>query len=133
MSRELLRKHHARRPADNPINRFRRRIDEEFEEIQRRGLEHYHAWAFANVRQLGAAFELAAFHLRWLDASGEAGYASVAEHFERVSSAAQTFVLKGARAVRNKKPLDSSVFIEMASDWDRGMTALAARLDGPVG
>ena len=34
------------------------------------GLAFYHAWAFATVRQLGAASELAALHLRWL---GDAG------------------------------------------------------------
>ena len=128
MSRALLRKHHARRPAENPIRRFRRRIDEEFGEIQRRGLEHYHAWAFATVRQLGAAFELAAFHLRWLD---EAVYGSAAAHFDRVSLGAQAFVLKGARAVRNKKPLDTTTFDEMISSWDQGMELLAASLGAP--
>src|SRR6185295_12402268 len=67
MSRQLLRTHFARRPAHNPILRFQRRLEEDFPDIQQRGLDHYHAWAFATVRQLGAAFELAAFHLRWLD------------------------------------------------------------------
>jgi hypothetical protein len=128
MSRELLRKHHARRPARNPIRRFRQRFEEELPELQRRGIEHYHAWAFATVRQLGAAFELAAYHLRWLDPSGDVGYALAAGPFDRISHAAQAFIRKGARAVANKKPFDTATFDDMAAAWDQGMEILAARL-----
>ena len=50
--------------ADNPVDRFAERFKRELPVLKERGLAHYHAWAFTTVRQLGAAFELAAAHLR---------------------------------------------------------------------
>ena len=71
MSRELLGEHLARRPRDNPVARFARALRARTcRELQAKGLAHYHAWAFATMRQLGAAFELAGAHLRWLDDAG---------------------------------------------------------------
>ena len=58
--------HLARRPADNPVTRFGERFARDLPWLHERGLAYYHAWAFATMRQLGAAFELAALHLRWL-------------------------------------------------------------------
>ena len=123
MSRDLLRKHHARRPAGQPGRALRRSASDGGPAVDHeQGLPFYHAWAFATVRQLGAAFELAAFHLRWLDSSGEVGYAPAAASFTSTGSVSQSackaFILKGARAVRNKKPLDAGIFDEMAAAWD---------------
>ena len=59
MSRALLRKHLARRPADNPVARFGQRFaTRSAVAAGRRGSPFYHAWAFATMRQLGAALEL---------------------------------------------------------------------------
>ncbi len=41
--------------------------------LQERGLAHYHAWAFATTRQLGASFELAASNLRWMQRTRRTG------------------------------------------------------------
>ena len=60
MSGALLAKHLARRPRTNPVTRFAERFARELPELQARGLPYYHAWAFATVRQLGAASELMA-------------------------------------------------------------------------
>ncbi len=131
----LLRTQVARRPADNPIVRFQRRFEQELPVLQARGLDFYHVWAFATVRQLGAVFELLALHVRWLVDSGlDAGLLPAAEEFDRVSVGAKTFILKAARAVNSKKPFDGApIFDDMAEGWAHGMATLARQLGGPVG
>src|SRR6185503_3648827 len=119
----------VRRPADNPVRRFEERFIRDLPRIQELGLAHYHAWAFGTIRQLGAAFELAAQNLRWLEANGEIGFASAIEAFEQLSNANKTFILKGARAASSRKPFDgSALFTDMANAWARGLDAVAARL-----
>ncbi len=121
LSRAMLGKHYRRRPADNPIVRFATRFARDLPMLQERGLGHYHAWAFATVRQLGAASELAALYLRWLGADLEPAAAAYAT----ISTGAKTFILKAARAVNSKKPFDPS-FTEWANAWDQAMTTLGA-------
>lgn len=125
-SRALLRAHAARRPAKNPIARFAAHFPEDLAWVQREGLAFYHAWAFANLRQVGAAFELAATNLRWQE---DPALAPAAEAFASISTTAKALILKVARAVNGKKPLDlSATFAEMASAWDRGFEILDREL-----
>lgn len=63
---ELLGGHLARRPRDNPVDRFGRRLADELPRLLEGDLADYHAYAFATARMAGAAFELLATHVRWL-------------------------------------------------------------------
>jgi hypothetical protein len=127
MSRELWKRHLARRPVDNPVRRFQERFERDLPGIQERGLAYYHSWAFGTVRQLGAAFELAALNLKWLTANGESGLEEAIEAFVKLSDGNKTFILKGARATNSRRPFDGSViFGEMADAWTRGMEVLDA-------
>jgi hypothetical protein len=134
MARVLLAHHVMRRPATNPIDRFRSRFEADLQAIQREGLAYYHLWAFATARQLGAAFELLALHLLWLGEQGAgAGLESAARDFELLSQTARTLILKAARAVNGHKPLDASAaFDAMSGAWERGMTTLVGNLIVPV-
>lgn len=127
MARGLLAKHVGRRPAANPVEAFGRRFARDLPWLQEQGLEFYHVWAFATIRQLGAAFELLALHLDWLAESGQGdGLRPAAEAFTQLSGAAKTLILKAARAVNTRKPLDATAaFDEMAGAWSRGMETLA--------
>ena len=128
MSRELWKRHLERRPADNPVRRFQERFERDLPGIQERGLAYYHAWAFGTVRQLGAAFELAALNLEWLAANGEQRLEAAIEAFVKLSNANKTFILKGARASNSRRPFDgSAIFGEMADAWKRGMEVLESR------
>ena len=133
MSRTLVAKYLKRRPATNPIERFRERFELELPSLQQIGLEHYHAWAFAATRQLGAAFELAALNLRWLAADGAADAAALegaADAFDEIASLNKAFILKGARLVMNKRPFgDGAMFDAMSAAWLRGMAQLDASFD----
>src|SRR5262249_18001019 len=125
MSKLLLARHYARRPATNPVARFAERFTRDLPELQARGLPYYHAWAFATVRQLGAAAELMAQYLQWL--GGMPGDAIAAD--DALSTGAKQFILKAARAVNSKKPFDpSATFAEWSAAWDTAIGALGAAL-----
>ena len=130
LSGKLLARHLARRPATNPVRRFAERFARDLPSLHEKGLAHYHAWAFATVRQLGAAAELAAVYLRWL-AGGDAGQlAPAAAAYDAISSGAKTLILKGARAVNGRKALDgAAMFDAMAAAWDTAIATLENRTD----
>ena len=127
-SRVLWARHLARRPADNPIARFRTRFEKDLGWLTAEGLEFYHAWAFGTTRQLGSGAELVAMNLRWLAGAGDGGLDEAIAAFDAISGACKTFILKGARAVNAKRALDAgAMFEQMAAAWQRGTDALDAK------
>lgn len=132
MSRQLLDTHLALRPHDNPIDRFAERFALELPRLQARGLPHYHAWAFATLRQLGAASELLACHLRWRVADGAAAADSAHAHtaadaFDSVSAGTKGFILKAARAVNSGRAFDfMPAFEAWSTAWQDGHAALSS-------
>jgi hypothetical protein len=125
ISLEQLRKHLGWRAQDNPVQRFRVRFERDLPIIAQQGMGHYHAWVFGTLRQLGAAAELSAAYLRWLDPAPAARFEPAAAAFSDISAMAKSLLLKIARAVNAKRALDASTtFDEMARAWDRGTAAL---------
>lgn len=125
LSRTLLRKHAAWRPAINPIPRFRARFESDLPELTREGMGAYHAWVFGTVRQLGAAAELSGLYLRWLDDTASGPLATASEAFLKTSAVCKSLVLKIARAVNSKRPLDASAsFDELSSSWETASSVL---------
>ena len=129
MSHMLWIRHLKRRPATNPVRRFQERFERDLPILQERGLAYYHARAFGTIRQLGAAFELAALNLKWLAANGTEGLESATAAFEELAAMNKTFILKGARATNSRKPFDGApVFDSMAARWESGLDSLQALL-----
>jgi Domain of unknown function (DUF1839) len=125
MSHMLWLRHLKRRPATNPVRRFQQRFERDLPAMQDKGLAFYHAWAFGTIRQLGAAFELAALNLKWLTAEGAEGLGTATAAFEELATTNKTFILKGARATNSRKPFDGTpLFDAMADAWERGLTSL---------
>ncbi|MEJ1963842.1 MAG: DUF1839 family protein [Gammaproteobacteria bacterium] len=125
VSRELLRKHIEWRPAVNPIPKFRERFERDLPELAREGMGAYHAWVFGTLRQLGAAAELSALYLNWLDGGSKGPSSEAAEAFLKTSTVCKSLVMKTARAVNSRRPLDASAsFEELASAWQIASTAL---------
>jgi hypothetical protein len=125
----LWHEHRHWRPAHNPLQRFADRFERDLPQLVAAGLPHYHAWAFASVRQLGLAFELAAAHLRWLHAheASPEGATAAAEAFAEIGAGAKTLILKVARMVNTRRPGDvRALFETLAHAWDRAFAALAA-------
>jgi hypothetical protein len=128
---DLLRSHYGWRPRTNPFSRFAARIEQDLPALREQGLAHYHQWAFASVRQAGAAFELLAAHLRWMATQGYPELDEPAEAFEAIGLANKTLILKGARAVSAGRPLAADDLLQgMADDWERGMALLAPLVGG---
>lgn len=141
MATVLLRRYFARRPQHNPIVAFGQRFMQELPLLQAKGLAHYHAWAFATTRQMGSGFELAAMHLAWLagvadTAPTQRTHALLAASaaLTEISAGAKAFILKAARAVNGKKPIDvTEQFGHWAQAWDRAMAEIAVALESESG
>lgn len=128
-SRRLLQEHHARRPATNPVARFAARFAADLPWLQEQGLDHYHAWAFTTTRQMGAAFELAANHARWLAPHVAPELAQAAERFELIAQEAKSMILKVARVVNAKRAFDPhAALAPLVTAWDEGMALLGHAL-----
>ena len=129
-SQKYWRRHLARLPMTNPVLRFRDRLEADLPAMQERGLQQFHSWAFATVRQLGAAFELAAQNLRWMQNQESLPIQEATFAFEAISTACKTFILKGARAINGRRPLAVRELLDpIALHWERGTQALAGVLD----
>jgi hypothetical protein len=124
----LLRAHLARRPASNPFRRYAPRFERDLEWLSTEPLSCFHSYAFATLRQCGAAFELAGAYLRWLQAGGECGLERAEEACELIAATAKALQFKTARAVSTRRSLDAEPMLEkMAGAWDETMTTLTAR------
>jgi hypothetical protein len=130
LSWQLLREHFAWRPASNPVERFAARFAEDLPQLHERGLAHYHAWAFTTLRQAGAAFELAAACLRWLQPSRpEAPLSAAADQFDLIAQDTKALILKGARIVNARRAFDAGQALAPAARaWAQGMALLGPSL-----
>jgi hypothetical protein len=129
LSKKLWQQHLRRVPNENPIHRFEERFARDLTAMHERGLAFYHAWAFATTRQLGAAFELAARNLRWLQGNGVTALDDSIAALETIATSSKSFILKGARVVNARRQFDGAqMFAEMAAAWERGTKGLAERL-----
>ena len=116
---DLLGGHLAKRPADNPFERFGTALERELPALLERGLEDYHAYAFATVRMAGSAFEILGSHAQWLfDEPARPVIDATAE------------IVDGCKAMSfrlaRRRQFDPGPLIEsMAGAWDRSMATLA--------
>ena len=123
-----LRLQAARRPSDNPVRRFALRFEADLPALREQGLDHYHLWAFGTIRQLGAAFELAARLCDWLVPSSAAAaphWTAAAQQFDAISVGCKALILKTARTVASGKPFEAVAACEpLAQAWQQGMADL---------
>jgi hypothetical protein len=117
-ARRLLAVHLARRPADNPVERFGARLALDLPDLLAGDLQRYHDYAFATVRMLGAAFELLASHVRW--SYGEAGETAALACDELVAGS-KVLSFRLAR----RKPFDVAAAVApMARAWEQAQQQL---------
>ena len=108
----------ARRPAGNPFERFAVGLERALPGLLEGEPADYHAYAFATVRLVGSAFEIAASYVAWLLGGGPA-----AESFTRIVEGSKTLSLKLAR----QRAFDPApTLYELGCAWDEGMHALEA-------
>jgi len=127
-STALLRAHAQRLPRTNPFPRFRERFAADLAWLLASGIEVFHKYSFATLRQYGACFELAHTYLRWLGEQGIGGLETTAAACAEISHATKAFQFQLARSMARRRPLDLTPLEAMAGHWDRGMSALKARV-----
>jgi hypothetical protein len=115
----LLARHVARLPDQNPVAAFAEQLGTDLAALEG-DVEAYHAYAFATLRQCGAAWSMLAEFLTWFRASDTA-----AAQAASLAEGSRALLLKLARAVHSGRPLDAAAILAgMADTWD----ALAVEL-----
>jgi hypothetical protein len=99
VARGLLRRHLGRAPAD-PFAAMADTLEAEMPLVREAGPEGFHRWAFATLRQAGAAHELLGLHAAWLGEALGVDAAAPAEALGRVSAGAKAAQFRAARAAR---------------------------------
>jgi hypothetical protein len=122
----LLSDHIARRPASNPFGRFRAAFDDDLAWLRKEGGDAFHHYAFATLRQLGSAFELAASFTSWLAAHGEHVCGAGIE-LANVASLAKAAQFQLARLARGREGDLDAALDGMEKSWDVAMSELALR------
>jgi hypothetical protein len=118
-SRALLGPRLACCPSANPWLRFGAALDAELPALTAGSEQRYHAFAFATLRQAGAAFECALAYLDW--AFPDEGAAAKAALARQVADA-KSLLLKLAR----RRAFDPTERVAaLAADYDRTIEALA--------
>jgi hypothetical protein len=126
-SLEFARRHVERMPATNPFPRFKARFERDLDKLVCKSL-CFHDYSFANLRQFGACYELAATWLRWLAGHGISSVEEPAAALQSIAEGAKAFQFQLARAVARGKALDTVPLDTMAQQWDMAMEPLRKRL-----
>jgi len=117
VAREFLREQLSRRPSKNPWLAFGERLSRDLPDLLAGGDADYHAYAFATVRQCGAAFETAKSFVEWLSGPDD----PAADALGRQVNGAKNLLFRLAR----RRAFDPGPAIQqLAGDWDSAMQAL---------
>ena len=118
---EVFRRQLSRRPVRNPWLAFQQRLTADMPELLAGTEETYHAYAFATVRQCGAAFEAAHSFIEWLCPRPSAHSNAAAESLARQVSGAKALLFRLAR----RRAFDPAPFFDrLAADWDEAMDSM---------
>lgn len=125
---QQLRRWLARAPQSNPFARWKPRFQADLEWLLGESLDAFHLYAFATVRQFGAAFEMAGDFVRWLGQAGSRpALVTASADLTAIAQEAKGLQFKLARAVHAKRTFDGGSRVdELAARWDAAMSALRA-------
>jgi len=127
-SLDLLHGHLAAAPAANPIRRYAACMTADLRSLGAYGVGAFHRYAFATLRQLGAAFELGASYLRWLSAHGQPGLQETIQRCDVIADGAKILQFKAARAATTGRELQAlDLLAGMAAAWDAALDVLQRR------
>lgn len=118
----LLRGHLARRPASNPFVRFGAQLEHDLPRLLEGDAETYHAYAFATVRMVGSAFEVAAAQAQWLLGDGAAGPCAALQRIVEGSK------ILSFRLARRRAFDPGETLTTLAAAWEEAMDQLDAAL-----
>lgn len=118
---EMLGRQLRRRPTRNPWLKFGERLALDLPALLDGADADYHAYAFATVRQCGAAFDAAKSFVEWLALSGSSDAGTAALALGRQVNGAKALLFRLAR----RRTFDPAPTIQqLADDWETAMHAL---------
>lgn len=123
----IAREHVARLPEGNPIDRLADGVRAAAQWLPEAGMEKFHLWAFATLRQCGATAEMAADFVTTVDGVAP-GAAEAARHFRDVATGAKSVQFKMARVARGRTTDVDPTLLEMARSWEAARDILLATL-----
>ena len=122
-ARDILREQLGRGPACSPWLVFGERLSSDLPNLLAGTDRDYHAYAFATVRQAGAAFECARSFVEWLCDPPSSHSRTAAEALERQVDGAKNLLFRLAR----RRAFDPAPAIrQLAADWETAMRSLDA-------
>lgn len=124
-----VREHVARRAPGDPIERLGRSIDDAMTWLPERGLETFHQWAFATLRQCGASAELAADLSGFLGSGPVPAAAAARQPFLDVAETAKSVQFKMARAARGRKVDVAEALQKMSESWARALDTVSSAVE----
>ena len=109
----LLPRHLHRAAQSDPVAEFAARFPDDLAALGRGDTDGFHAWAFATLRQIGAAFELLGLHASWLGAATGRPVSHAAMLCDAVAEGAKTLQFHAARLVaRGGSPEDCARLLD---------------------
>jgi hypothetical protein len=117
--------HLARRAPGNPVERLTDGVHNAMEWLPNVGLQVFHSWAFATLRQCGATAEVAADFAATLDEVFP-GASQAESHFRAVAAGAKSVQFKMARVASGRKVEVDGVLADMARSWQSGMDIITS-------
>jgi hypothetical protein len=120
----LVQQYLSRRPATNPVQRFAKRLEQDIDWLRAAGLETFHEYAFATVRQFGSAAELSGTLCQWLAERGEPT-SDAGNEWITLATDAKATLFQLARLMRADRVLDLDTLLgPMERRWDIAMEML---------
>ncbi len=111
-------------PTNNPFHNFKIKFESDVKWLRNEGLEAFHQYSFATLRQFGACYELATNYLSWLTEQGETDLKDVTQKIKSLSETAKVYQFQLARVISRGKELDLEPIDSMALNWEEAMNSL---------
>jgi hypothetical protein len=122
----LVRMHVQRRPLTNPVQRFRKCLDQHIEWLRSDSLATFHLYAYVTLRMLGSSAELAGSLCEWLTARGEP-ILDVSSEFREIALDAKAAHFRLVRLLTGRTIDVRPVLERIERQWDSTMRGLAGR------
>ncbi|WP_460578625.1 DUF1839 family protein [Humibacter ginsengisoli] len=127
LSRRMLQEQIAVMPSENPMPRFKARLDADLPWLRSAGIDGFHQWAFGTFRQCGASAEVGAAHLAWLQEHSAAMNMDAAiEALNDIAHDCKSLEFALARLARGRDVDIAPTFDAMANAWARVRDTLTA-------
>ncbi|WP_196159539.1 DUF1839 family protein [Reinekea sp. G2M2-21] len=115
-------------PNRNPFESFLCSFEKDLPKLKNAGIEHFHQYSFATLRQLGACFELASTYLQWLSINTPLDLQVAVESFLEISKQSKSMQFQLARAVSRDKPVSLATLEAMGNQWQIAQSELQRSL-----